>query len=192
MGAFGWLAGPEFEKAGGVPNAGLHDQIVRPMEVVLMYRRQCIGLRNTHLCLVEMRTSTSPAPVGLISSITVMGESAGASSIMHHLTAKGGNISLPFQKAVIQSPAFFPQCVPCLNLVDSVDMILILSICSIGGSPRAPGVLVQGPLSACRDGQPKLCNVRINGKRNGQVGENSTLVLQLMELMFVICLDGSS
>jgi carboxylesterase type B len=42
-------------------------------------------------------------------SITVMGESAGASSIMHHLTANGGNVTLPFQKAVIQSPAFFPQ-----------------------------------------------------------------------------------
>jgi carboxylesterase type B len=42
-------------------------------------------------------------------SITVMGESAGASSIMHHLTAQGGNITLPFQKASIQSPAFFPQ-----------------------------------------------------------------------------------
>lgn len=38
-----------------------------------------------------------------------MGESAGGSSIMHHLTANGGNITLPFQKAVIQSPAFFPQ-----------------------------------------------------------------------------------
>lgn len=42
-------------------------------------------------------------------SVTIMGESAGASSIMHHLTAKSGNITLPFQKAVIQSPAFFPQ-----------------------------------------------------------------------------------
>jgi carboxylesterase type B len=38
-----------------------------------------------------------------------MGESAGASSIMHHLTAQGGNISLPFQKAILQSPGFFPQ-----------------------------------------------------------------------------------
>ncbi len=42
-------------------------------------------------------------------SITVMGESAGASSIMHHLTAKGGRVSLPFQKSIMQSPAFFPQ-----------------------------------------------------------------------------------
>jgi carboxylesterase type B len=42
-------------------------------------------------------------------SITMMGESAGASSIMHHLTAESGNYSLPFQKAILQSPAFFPQ-----------------------------------------------------------------------------------
>ena len=44
-----------------------------------------------------------------MNSITVMGESAGASSIMHHITGNGGNIVLPFQKAVMQSPAFFPQ-----------------------------------------------------------------------------------
>lgn len=41
-----------------------------------------------------------------------MGESAGGSSIMHHLTANGGDITLPFQKAVIQSPAFLPQYLP--------------------------------------------------------------------------------
>ena len=52
---------------------------------------------------------SSPPNSSLISSITVMGESAGASSIMHHLTAKSGNITLPFHKAIIQSPAFFPQ-----------------------------------------------------------------------------------
>jgi len=50
-----------------------------------------------------------PEVIELTSSITVMGESAGASSIMHHLTAEGGNITLPFQKAALQSPAFFPQ-----------------------------------------------------------------------------------
>jgi carboxylesterase type B len=26
LGAFGWLAGPSLEAAGGIPNAGLHDQ----------------------------------------------------------------------------------------------------------------------------------------------------------------------
>jgi acetylcholinesterase len=44
--------------------------------------------------------------------ITLLGESAGASSIMHHLTASGGkNASFKpqFQRAVLQSPAFLPQ-----------------------------------------------------------------------------------
>jgi Carboxylesterase family len=48
--------------------------------------------------------------ISLMTSITIMGESAGASSIMHHLTARGGqNVTLPFQKAILQSTAFFPQ-----------------------------------------------------------------------------------
>ena len=40
-----------------------------------------------------------------------MGESAGASSILHHITSYGGsgNKKLPFQSAIIQSPGFFPQ-----------------------------------------------------------------------------------
>jgi carboxylesterase type B len=38
-----------------------------------------------------------------------MGESAGASSIMHHLTAYGGVSGIsPFQQAILQSPAFQP------------------------------------------------------------------------------------
>jgi carboxylesterase type B len=37
-----------------------------------------------------------------------MGESAGAGSIMHHITSYGGNGSVPFQQAIPQSPAFQP------------------------------------------------------------------------------------
>jgi carboxylesterase type B len=37
-----------------------------------------------------------------------MGESAGGSSIMHHLTAYGGTQDPLFKKAIIQSPAFYP------------------------------------------------------------------------------------
>ena len=40
------------------------------------------------------------------SKVTVMGESAGASSILHHLTAPEPPL---FSQAVLQSPAFFPQ-----------------------------------------------------------------------------------
>ncbi|KAK9380069.1 Carboxylesterase [Kockiozyma suomiensis] len=39
--------------------------------------------------------------------ITVLGESAGGSSIIHHLTAPGDHV--PFQRAIIQSTAYLPQ-----------------------------------------------------------------------------------
>lgn len=39
-----------------------------------------------------------------------MGQSAGASSILHHITAAGGADFKPhFEKAIVQSPGFFPQ-----------------------------------------------------------------------------------
>ncbi len=38
--------------------------------------------------------------------VTVIGESAGASSIMHHITSYGGKGTVPFQQAIPQSPAF--------------------------------------------------------------------------------------
>lgn len=40
--------------------------------------------------------------------VTVMGESAGASSTMHHITSYGGEGTVPFQRAIPQSPAFQP------------------------------------------------------------------------------------
>ncbi|KUJ08779.1 carboxylesterase family protein-like protein [Mollisia scopiformis] len=40
--------------------------------------------------------------------ITLMGESAGASSIMAHITSYGGNGTVPFQQALMQSPAWRP------------------------------------------------------------------------------------
>jgi hypothetical protein len=60
------------------------------------------------LYLAETQRSNSPL-YDTEYSITVMGESAGASSIVHHLTGESGTKVLPFQKAIIQSPAFFPQ-----------------------------------------------------------------------------------
>lgn len=38
-----------------------------------------------------------------------MGESAGAGSIIHHITANGGTSTPIFKRAIIQSPAFLPQ-----------------------------------------------------------------------------------
>lgn len=42
------------------------------------------------------------------SRVTVMGESAGGGSIMHQITAYGGQQPVPFQQALPQSPGWFP------------------------------------------------------------------------------------
>ncbi|KAM4054945.1 carboxylesterase family protein [Hirsutella rhossiliensis] len=39
-------------------------------------------------------------------NVTVLGESAGGGSIMHHITAEGGKAKVPFKRAIIQSPGF--------------------------------------------------------------------------------------
>ena len=39
--------------------------------------------------------------------VTVFGESAGAASIMYHITSYGGRVCPPFQRAILQSNAFF-------------------------------------------------------------------------------------
>lgn len=92
LGAFGWLAGSGFQKDGGFENAGLTDQMM-----AISWVRNNINLFG-----------------GDPYDITLIGESAGASSILHHLTAWGGKNpkqeAYPlWSKAIIQSPAFFPQ-----------------------------------------------------------------------------------
>jgi carboxylesterase type B len=67
LGIFGWLSGPNFRSQGGTSNLGLYDQ-----RAGLDWVRQ-----NIH------HFGGDPE------RITVMGESAGAGSIMHHLTAFG-------------------------------------------------------------------------------------------------------
>lgn len=83
----GWLAGNSFENEGGHENAGYSDQ-KRALEWVQDYIERFKG---------------DPKRV------TIMGQSAGASSILHHITANGGDGEPPFQRAILQSPAFFPQ-----------------------------------------------------------------------------------
>ncbi|KAI1459762.1 alpha/beta-hydrolase [Annulohypoxylon moriforme] len=79
LGLYGWLAGDDV-----TPNLGLHDQ-----RLALEWVQKYIALFG-----------------GSKDKVTVMGESAGASSIVHHITAYGGNVPAPFQKAIPQSPAF--------------------------------------------------------------------------------------
>lgn len=65
--------------------------------------------------------------------ITVMGESAGAGSIMHHLTAYGGTQKAPFGQAIIQSPAFAPYSGPD---VQDENYLLVLQWASILNNTR--------------------------------------------------------
>ncbi|CZR68922.1 related to para-nitrobenzyl esterase [Phialocephala subalpina] len=83
LGLFGWLSGDDNVTA----NVGLLDQ-----RLALEWVQE-----NIH------RFGGDP------SRVTVMGESAGGGSIMHHITSYGGKGSTPlFHQAIIQSPAFQP------------------------------------------------------------------------------------
>lgn len=90
LGAFGWLGGDDFQREGGFDNAGLSDQ-----NAALEWVENFINLFG-----------------GSPYEVTVLGESAGASSILHHLTAYGFDRSIKprpkFNRAIMQSPAFFP------------------------------------------------------------------------------------
>ena len=85
LGAFGWLNGPSFARS-GTPNAGLYDQ-----RMVLDWVQEHIHLFGGDPC-----------------QVTAFGESAGAGSILHQITAYGG-VEAPFTQAIMQSPAFIPK-----------------------------------------------------------------------------------
>lgn len=85
-GAFGWLGGDSVT-SNGTANAAFHDQ------------RFALDWVNKNIHLFG----------GDSSRVTVMGGSAGGASILHHITAYGGDQgAAPFQQAIIQSPGWVP------------------------------------------------------------------------------------
>ncbi|KAF2422984.1 alpha/beta-hydrolase [Tothia fuscella] len=89
LGGFGWMGGDNFVSQGGTANVGLHDQ-VKAFDWIQDFIEE-FG--------------------GDINRVTAMGESAGASSILHHITSYGGSeyFKPSFQRAILFSPAFIPQ-----------------------------------------------------------------------------------
>ncbi|KAK4501003.1 hypothetical protein PRZ48_006809 [Zasmidium cellare] len=87
LGLFGWLAGGHII-ADGTPNAALFDQ-----RLALEWVEKYIHLFG-----------------GDPDRVTLMGQSAGGGSIEHHITSYGGERGWPpFQRAILQSPIFYPQ-----------------------------------------------------------------------------------
>ncbi|KAK8216046.1 Alpha/Beta hydrolase protein [Phyllosticta capitalensis] len=83
LGAYGFLAGKTMEDQ-AVPNAGLWDQ------------RAMAEWVQSYISLVG----------GDPENVNAWGESAGASSLLHHLIAQGGTLDPLFKRAVLQSPAY--------------------------------------------------------------------------------------
>ncbi|KAK9378521.1 Carboxylesterase [Kockiozyma suomiensis] len=83
LGAFGFLAGNEVKER-KITNVGLKDQ-----RMALDWVQKYIGSFG-----------------GDAGQVAVMGQSAGASSILHHMTAPE---PVQFQRAIMQSTAFYPQ-----------------------------------------------------------------------------------
>lgn len=107
LGAFGWLGGEKFSNDGGFPNLGSLDQ-----KYALEWVESLIGkFGGDPSRQISTHIHSDVSCRLMIRRITVMGQSAGASSIMHHITGYGGKTihRLPFSKAIIQTPGLFPQ-----------------------------------------------------------------------------------
>ncbi|PLB34954.1 alpha/beta-hydrolase [Aspergillus candidus] len=115
LGAFGFLGGENLEKD-GTANAALHDQ-----RMALRWVREHVA-----------QFGGNPA------RITVMGESSAGNSIIHQITAYGGKQGPPdFQRAIVQSPAWYPE--PSLTQNATLQQFLDnLNVSTVAEARRLP------------------------------------------------------
>ncbi|KAF2401130.1 alpha/beta-hydrolase [Trichodelitschia bisporula] len=155
LGAFGFLAGETMEKS-GAPNAGLWDQ-----RAVLEWIQANIGLFN-----------------GDPGAVSVWGESAGAGSILHHLTAFGGTKPALFKRAVAQSMAYDAQIDRKGQLEKQFQEIAKLAGCATGGIECLRGVST----AALKAAQDKYINTLPGGKPGFGPAVDGDLVRQMPPL----------
>lgn len=113
LGAFGFLAGDDFRKEGGVSNAGLLDQ------------RLALKWVKDHIAKFG----------GDPERVTVFGESAGGSSILHHITAPKPAL---FSQALLQSPAFQPIVGEKNEDVTYEQFLKLLNVTTLAEARKAP------------------------------------------------------